>query len=63
MSDVCEYAHVIPQDFDAVAEDEDIVICTLTNSVCIHDKPVKNCIMASEDETVTKVQKRKEKWR
>lgn len=57
----CPFANEVP----GLADEEDILICAATDSACIHDTPIKGCIIYDEDETITgkKIQKRKEKWR
>lgn len=56
----CPFANEVP----GLADEEDIVICAATDGTCIHDEPIKGCIIYDEDETITgkKIQKRKNRF-
>ena len=56
----CPFANLV----EGLADEEDIVICAATDSACIHEEPIKGCIIYEEDETITgkKIQKRKNRF-
>ncbi len=56
----CPFASNVP----GLADEEDIIICAATDSACMHDEPIKGCIIYDEDETITgkKIQKRKNRY-
>ena len=60
MSYDCPFANTV----EGLADEEDIIICAATDSVCIHVEPVKGCIIFEEDDTITgeKIQRRKSRF-
>lgn len=56
----CPFANLV----EGLADEEDIVICAATDSTCIHEEPIKGCIIYEEDDTITgkKIQKRKNRF-